>query len=125
MPNHKDLPVDRVADILEHILHYCAQVSFIHNDFNCSKEKYDQSYTYRNAIAMCILQIGELVKYLPQTFVSTYTEIPWRQIRNTRNFVAHDYGSVDFEIVWDASTHGINELRDFCNRYLQEHESPR
>lgn len=122
MPNNKEIPTDRIADILEHILRYCDQITYTHNDFEWSKEKYDSSYTYRNAIAMCILQIGELVKYLPQSFISTHTEIPWRQIRNTRNFVAHDYGSVDFEIVWDASTNGIDELRSFCNHYLQDHE---
>lgn len=71
---------------------------------------------------MCILQIGELVKYLPPAFTAAHAEIPWRQIRDTRNFVAHNYGAVDFEIVWDASTNGIDELRAFCDRYLQEQE---
>ena len=123
MPGINDASSDRIADILEHILHYCDQVAFTHSDFQHSKEKYDASYTYRNAIAMCILQIGELVKYLPQTFTATHTEIPWRQIRNTRNFVAHDYGSVDFEIVWDASTNGIEELKSFCKEYLAQEKT--
>lgn len=122
MPASKEPSAERIADILEHMLHYCDQIAYTHNDFAYSKERYDASYTYRNAIAMCILQIGELVKHLPAPFTEAYPEIPWRAIRNTRNFVAHDYGSVDFEIVWDASTNGIDELRDFCNRYLQNCE---
>ncbi len=42
---------------------------------------------------------------------------------NERFFVAHNYGSVDFEIVWDASMSGIVELREFCERQLQDRES--
>lgn len=112
----------RVEDILDHILKYCDQIAFTHRDFDHSKDKYDKSYTYKNALAMCILQIGELVKYLPSDFIAEYPQIPWRQIRNTRNFVAHDYGAVDFDIVWDASINGIAELRQFCEDYLANHE---
>lgn len=118
MPDNREPSSERIADILEHILNYCDQISYTHGDFAHSRQKYDASYTYRNAISMCILQIGELVKHLPQSFVDAHPEIPWRAIRNTRNFVAHDYGSVDFDIVWDASTNGIDELREFCQRYL-------
>lgn len=114
----------RVADILDHILKYCDQIAFTHRDFDQSKEKYDESCTYKNALAMCILQIGELVKYLPPDFTAEYPEIPWRQIRNTRNFVAHDYGAVDFDIVWDASINGIAELKAFCEAYLSRHDQP-
>jgi len=35
-----------------------------------------------------------------------------------RNYVAHEYGSIDFEVVWFAATKSIPELKDFCEAYL-------
>ena len=44
--------------------------------------------------------------------------IPWHKIHDMRNCVAHEYGSIDFEIVWFASTKSIPELQIFCENYL-------
>ena len=52
---------NRDRDIIEHILRYCEQIETAHNDFYHSRERFDNSTTYQNAISMCILQIGELV----------------------------------------------------------------
>ena len=67
---------------------------------------------------MCILQIGELVGRLTDDFKAANTDIPWHKIRGMRNYVAHEYGSIDFEIVWFASTKSIPELQTFCEKYL-------
>ncbi|MBQ6715202.1 MAG: DUF86 domain-containing protein [Clostridia bacterium] len=49
---------------------------------------------------MCILQIGELVNRLSDDFKSNNAHIPWNKIRCMRNYVAHEYGSIDFDIIW-------------------------
>lgn len=54
---------------------------------------------YRNAAALCILQIGELVGNLSEEFREQHTEIPWRQIKAMWNIVAHSYGTVNPEII--------------------------
>lgn len=59
---------NRDRDIIEHILRYCEQIETAHNDFNRSRERFDNSTTYQNAISMCILQIGELVGHLSDEF---------------------------------------------------------
>lgn len=69
---------------------------------------------------MCILQIGELVGRLTNAFKANHSEIPWHKIRGMRNYVAHKYGSIDFEIVWFASTKSIPDLRSFCEFFLSE-----
>ena len=113
------MPVtNRDRDIVEHILRYCNQVETAHQDFGHSKDRFVESTTYQNAISMCILQIGELVGRLTDDFKTANANIPWHKIRGMRNYVAHEYGSIDFEIVWFASTKSIPELQTFCESYL-------
>ena len=109
---------NRDREIVEHILRYCRQVEIAHQDFGCSKERFTESSTYQNAVSMCILQIGELVGRLTDSFKSEYNQIPWHKIRGMRNYVAHEYGSIDFDIVWFAATKSIPELQAFCENYL-------
>ena len=110
--------INRDRDIVEHILRYCNQVETAHQDFGRSKDRFVESTTYQNAISMCILQIGELVGRLTDDFKTANADIPWHKIRGMRNYVAHEYGSIDFEIVWFASTKSIPELQAFCESFL-------
>ena len=109
---------NRDRDIIEHILRYCNQVETAHADFGHSKDRFVESSTYQNAVSMCILQIGELVGRLTDDFKQANADIPWHKIRGMRNYVAHEYGSIDFEIVWFASTKSIPELKVFCETFL-------
>ena len=107
-------------EILRHMLRYCEQAESIHQEYSYDRSRFDQSYAYRNGLAMCIMQIGEMVKYLPDDYKAAHPEIPWRQIYATRNYVAHDYGAVDFDVVWDASLNGLKEIADFCGKQLDD-----
>ena len=111
---------NRDRDIIEHVLRYCNQVEVAHQDFGRSKERFEESSTYQNAVSMCILQIGELVGRLTNDFKTENTQIPWHKIRGMRNYVAHEYGSIDFEIVWFAATKSIPKLKTFCEAYLAD-----
>lgn len=113
------MPADeRNRDIVAHILRYCNQIDEAHRDFGSSKERFEISATYQNAVSMCILQIGELVNRLSDEFKDSNAQIPWRKIRGMRNYVAHEYGTIDLEIVWYVSTVSVRELGQFCKEYL-------
>jgi len=113
------MPADnRDRDIIEHILRYCEQIETAHADFDQSRQRFDGSTTYQNAICMCILQIGELVGRLSDEFKETNTDIPWRKIRGMRNYVAHEYGSIDLDVVWQVATVSILDIKNFCRKYL-------
>lgn len=111
---------NRNRDIIEHILRYCNQIETAHADFGKSKERFIESTTYQNAVSMCILQIGELVNRLTDDFKAEHSNIPWHKIRGMRNFVAHEYGSIDFDIVWYTATNSIVDLKIFCEGFLSE-----
>lgn len=109
---------NRDQDIVKHILRYCDQIETAHEDFGHSREKFDESTTYQNAVSMCILQIGELVGHLSEEFKTENASIPWHKIRGMRNYVAHEYGSIDQDVVWFVATDSILHLKEFCQGTL-------
>ena len=46
--------------------------------------------------------IGEAVGKLPATLKGGYPEIPWQDVKDFRNLLAHEYFGVDLEIVWNT-----------------------
>lgn len=114
---------NRDSQILEKISRYCSDIQFTHAEYRHDYDTFCSNPTYRNAIALCLLQIGELVKKLSEEFTNTYTEIPWRAIRGMRNVVAHEYANIDLETVWETSEAGIMELHNFCERQIQSMEN--
>ena len=67
---------------------------------------------------MCVVQIGELVALLSDNAKAENKSIPWRVIKDTRNFYVHAYGSVDLESVWATITEDIPALQLACENML-------
>lgn len=105
---------NRDLQILEKICRYCDDIVFTHNEYSRDYDVFCTNPTYRNAVALCILQIGELVKKLSEEFTLTNPSIPWKSIRGMRNVVVHQYGHIDIDTLWNTSEEKIIELRDFC-----------
>jgi uncharacterized protein with HEPN domain len=90
--------------------------------FGNSAEVLKTNSIYMNALAMCILQIGELTTHISTEFRQTYTDIPWQDIRGMRNIAAHHYGDFSAKYLWDTVQGDIPELRKFCEARITEHE---
>ena len=67
---------------------------------------------------MCVVQLGELVSQLSDEVKRQNPAIPWRVIKDTRNFYVHAYGSIDIPSVWDTLNNDIPALRTACNDIL-------
>lgn len=68
---------------------------------------------------MCVVQIGELAGQLSESIRSDDPAIPWRVIKDTRNFYVHSYGSIDVAAVWDTLLEDIPTLRASCKILLE------
>lgn len=110
----------RDRSIIEHILGYCNDINTTHTEFEVCRERFLSSRTYQNAIGMCILQIGELIKHLSPEFTQSHPQIDWRAAARARDTYAHHYGRIDFDIAWDTSTTVVKMLDVFCNNYLSD-----
>ena len=113
---------NRDRSILKHILSYCEQIELAAEHFGKDYAVFARDPVYRNAVALCILQIGELVGHMSDEFKETYAQIPWRQIKLMRNIVAHRYGTVDNAITWEVVENDIPQLKAFCRQLLDKSE---
>ena len=55
--------------------------------------------------------IGEAVSRLSDELRERHPEVPWRQIIAVRHRIVHAYFDLDWQILWDAATGDIPELR--------------
>ncbi len=109
--------------ILIKIADYCLEIKDTHDYFKQDKELFINEkcgFIYRNSITMPILQIGELSKMLSEGFLNEYIKIPWKMIMRMRDIVAHHYGSLDYEIVWNTSILDIPKLYLEIEKILKE-----
>lgn len=47
--------------------------------------------------------IGEAANQLPKAIKDKYPELPWRQMYGLRNFAAHEYHTIDPQILWEIA----------------------
>lgn len=55
--------------------------------------------------------IGEAISRLPVELRERHPEVPWRQIIAVRHRIVHAYFDLDWQILWNAATGDIPELR--------------
>lgn len=114
---------DRNADVLKRIVDYCNEIGSTIARFGNDYSVFGKDNVYQNAVALCVLQIGELTTHFTEEFKNTYNEMLWNQIKALRNVVAHNYGKIDKEILWETITNDIPKLQDYCIRIEQQFEA--
>ncbi|MCL1803821.1 MAG: DUF86 domain-containing protein [Eubacteriaceae bacterium] len=100
--------------ILKNISKYCLEAEAAIHLFGDSVEILRVNSIYKNATAMCILQIGELVGHLSEGMLEKYNEMPWKQIRAMRNIAAHGYADFDIDILWQTLKVDLPALYEYC-----------
>jgi uncharacterized protein with HEPN domain len=113
------LPPD--AQRLEHIRDYCEEIERTILRYGNSIEIFNTDADYQRSISFSILQIGELSSRLsPEFRVDTADRIQWGPIKGMRNLVAHSYGSMSRDIIWETAVTDIPVLKAFCNEQLEK-----
>lgn len=87
----------RDAQIVQKMIRYCDEIDETIAIFGDSLEQMKKTSPYKNAVSMCIFQIGELVTHLSEPFKEKYNHMPWKQIKGMRNIVAHGYQKLDID----------------------------
>ena len=63
-----------------------------------------------NATLTLLMAIGEEVKKIDKGIFETQPNIEWQKLKDMRNFLAHDYRGVDYDIVFDVVKVKLPEL---------------
>ncbi|HHX13373.1 MAG TPA: DUF86 domain-containing protein [Clostridiales bacterium] len=108
---------DRV--ILEKIVTYCNRIADNLNRYNSEFSAFENDNLFQDACCMCVVQIGELVARLSEEIKNQDVTIPWRIIKDTRNFYVHSYGNIDVPSVWNTLINDIPALRKACENILK------
>ena len=106
--------------IMQKIMQYCNDIDELIKRFGDDIQLYESDFAYQYACSMCIIQIGELVGQLSDELKSERPEVAWRLIKDMRNLFAHDYARVDNEIVWETLKSNIPDLKEKCEKILNE-----
>ena len=85
-----------------------------------SKDTFFDNDDIKEIVCFNVLQIGEIAKVLPSEFLLKYNKVPWKDIKGMRDWVAHGYGTIDFEIVWQTASRDIKPLRNYCEMIIEE-----
>lgn len=104
--------------VLKKIIQYADEIGQTIFRFKLTQDSFAEDFVARNAISMCILQIGELVGKLTDSFKAENDEMPWREIKAMRNIAAHNYGEIDIDILWETATCDIPNLKKYCQKFI-------
>jgi uncharacterized protein with HEPN domain len=88
-----DLRVSDIIDAIQSILEYVEGMTF--DEFAKDRKTID-------AVVRNFIVIGEAASHLPDDFIDQHPELPWREMRDMRNIMVHEYFGVDNLIIWDT-----------------------
>jgi len=99
----------REPSFLKDILSACRKIESI--VAATSEGAFLQDEVLPAAVLHHLTVIGEAVSGLSAELRERHPEVPWRQIVALRHRIVHAYFDLDWQILWDAATGDIPELR--------------
>ncbi len=73
-------------------------------------EDFGKDEVLLDSVMFRLIQISENTSRLTDEFKIAYKNIPWLAIRGLRNRIVHDYGEVDYKIVFETVKNDIPAL---------------
>lgn len=106
---------------IKHIRDYCVEIRNTIARYGNAFEIFNTDADYQRSVSFSILQIGELSGGLSAEYrQATASRVQWGPIKGMRNLVAHNYGNMSREIIWETATVDIPVLESFCNEQIKE-----
>ena len=105
--------LDQILESMDLILEYTSNISI--DQFKADRKTKD-------AVLMHLIVIGEAANKLPEDFRNQFNSVEWMRIIRTRHIVAHEYGRVDFDVIWRIITLYMPQSRESINKVYRELE---
>jgi len=110
---------ERDKAVIKHILKYCEDIEQIIQMFDTTLKTLKENIAFKNSVAMCILQIGELTTHFSKEFLDNNNKVPWGNMKKMRNIAAHRYGTFDLDILYSTIMNDIPKLKEYCLELLE------
>lgn len=98
---------DKDRGRVEDILIYAGEVGQIVAQ---GQDAYYGDFIRQRAMEKCLQNIGEAANGLSEGFRDAYPHVPWAEIRGLRNVVAHEYGAIDYDRLWEIAVDDLPAL---------------
>jgi uncharacterized protein with HEPN domain len=85
-----------------------------------SRADLDAQIGFKRHAERIVELMGQACNRLPGEIQAKHPEIPWRQIVGTRNWLAHGYDGIDYDILWDTISRNAQELLDQIEPLIDE-----
>ncbi len=72
-----------------------------------------------SAVLHQLYVIGEAAAHVSADIKGRHPGVPWKVIHGFRNYIAHEYFSLDVDIVWQTVVQDVPELRSQINQILR------
>ena len=85
---------------------------------NVDYKAFSENEILQDSMMFRLIQISENARKLTDRYKKQHSSIPWTAISGLRNRLVHDYGNVDFSIVFDTLKKDIPDLMDSMEKEL-------
>lgn len=116
--------VERDIDLLLRILDHCDRIHSCINRFGSDFQMYLGDPDYQDVIKLNLFQIGECVNRISDETKEKNQSIPWHEIHELRNVIAHGYIKIKEERIWDVVQTDIPNLKAEISLILQKSGLP-
>ena len=103
-----------ILEAIESIEDYIKGITF--KQFTANKMMID-------AVVRELEIIGEASNNLSNKFREQHNNMLWRQIKDMRNFLIHEYFGVNTKIVWDTCKNDLPQLKTFVKKNFDEQDN--
>ena len=108
------LLIHDIIEAIECVLIYTADMTF---------EQFVSDRKTVDAVVRNFIIIGEAASHLPEDLTKSRIDIPWREMRDLRNIVVHEYFGVDNLIVWETIRKDLPPVLPLLNDLLNSSDS--
>ena len=100
---------DKITIRIDSILRHIDQIT---DDLrNLSLNDLENSNLIQRAVSFSIAQIGETMVKLEPVLSKQYPELPWAESRGMRNFIVHNYDSIDIAEIFKTAKDDLPLLK--------------
>jgi uncharacterized protein with HEPN domain len=77
----------------------------------------------QNAVLHCLTVIGEAAGRISEASAAELPDLPWRKMKNLRNFIVHEYEGVNMPIIWGIVTDELPKVIAALDRLFPERKT--
>jgi len=103
--------------VLKSIIEAIKKIDSYSKDFKDADSFYHDEKSF-DATMMQFVVIGEMVAKLDDEFKSYHDDIPWKDIKDFRNIIAHNYFGIDADEIWDIISSDLKELKEDIEKLI-------